>query len=91
MEDRTQIDEMLEKAKAAQSVVETYTQEQVDALVKIVGKTIFDNAEILAEEAVSEHIMDEWTVRFISNRRLPQRHGTIFGIRNLSELSIMIQ
>ena len=54
MEDRTQIDEMLEKAKAAQSVVETYTQEQVDALVKIVGKTIFDNAEILAEEAVSE-------------------------------------
>ena len=34
--------------------METYTQEQVDALVKIVGKTIFDNAEILAEEAVSE-------------------------------------
>ena len=52
MEEKTVIDEMLEKAKAAQAEVEKYTQEQVDRLVKIIGKTIYDNAELLAEEAV---------------------------------------
>lgn len=54
MEEKTVIDEMLEKAKAAQAEVEKYTQEQVDRLVKIIGKTIYDNAELLAEEAVKE-------------------------------------
>lgn len=48
------IDEMLEKAKKAQAEVENYTQEQVDALVKAIGKAIYDNAEMLANEAVTE-------------------------------------
>ena len=48
MAEKTVIDEMLEKARAAQAEIENYTQEQVDALVKIIGRTIYDHAEILA-------------------------------------------
>lgn len=51
---KTEIDQMLEKAKEAQRIIEKYTQEQVDLLVKTIGKTIYDNAEILAREAVEE-------------------------------------
>ena len=54
MEEKTVIDEMLEKAGAAQAEIENYTQEQVDVLVKLIGETIYDNAELLAEEAVRE-------------------------------------
>ncbi len=54
MAEKTVIDEMLEKARIAQAEIENYTQEQVDALVKIIGKTIYDHAELLAAEAVEE-------------------------------------
>lgn len=53
-EEKSIIDEMLEKARKAQAVVETYSQEQVDALVKAIGKVIYDHAEELAKEAVDE-------------------------------------
>ena len=52
--EKSLIDEMLEKARKAQAEFETYTQEQVDAVVKAIGKIIYDNAEIIAEEAVKE-------------------------------------
>ncbi len=52
--EKTLIDEMMEKARKAEEVLENYDQQQIDALVKAIGKTIFDNAEILAKEAVEE-------------------------------------
>lgn len=48
------IDTLIRKAKDALSVVEGYTQEQIDALVKAIGKAIYYNAETLAKEAVEE-------------------------------------
>lgn len=48
------IDTLIANAKKAQSEIENYTQEQVDALVKAMGKIIYDNAETLAREAVEE-------------------------------------
>lgn len=48
------VDELIARSRAAQKQIENYTQEQVDRLVRICGKTIYDNAEILAEEAVAE-------------------------------------
>ena len=54
MAEKTVIDEMLEKARIAQAEIENYTPEQVDALVKLIGKTIYDHAELLAAEAVEE-------------------------------------
>ena len=52
MAELSYIEELIGKAKKAQSIVEGYSQEQVDALVKAMGKIIYDNAETLAREAV---------------------------------------
>ena len=54
MEEKSMIDSMLEKAHAAQAEIEQYSQEQVDALVKAMGKVIYENAEMIAREAVEE-------------------------------------
>lgn len=54
MDSAETIKTLLEKAKKAQAEFETFTQEQVDAVVKALGKSIFDNAKVLAEEAVAE-------------------------------------
>ncbi len=48
------IDTLIEKARKAQQALEGYSQEQVDALVKAMGKVIYDNAAALAQEAVDE-------------------------------------
>lgn len=49
-----QVQELIARSRAAQKKIEGYTQEQVDALVKVCGRTIYDNAEMLAQEAVEE-------------------------------------
>lgn len=54
MAELSYIEELIAKARKAQGIVEGYTQEQVDALVKAMGKIIHDNAEMLAREAVEE-------------------------------------
>lgn len=43
---------LVDNARKAQAVLETYSQEQVDALCKAVAKVIYDNAEMLARMAV---------------------------------------
>ncbi len=50
----TYVEEYITRAKAAQKAIEHYTQPQVDALVKAMGKIIFDRAEELSREAVEE-------------------------------------
>jgi succinate-semialdehyde dehydrogenase len=42
------ISELVARARAAQAVFETFSQEKVDAIVRDLGKFVFDNAEILA-------------------------------------------
>ncbi|MHC1719273.1 MAG: aldehyde dehydrogenase family protein [Clostridiaceae bacterium] len=54
MEDREYMDLLISQAKTAQKAIENYTQEQVDALVKAMGKVIYDNGEMLAKEALEE-------------------------------------
>ncbi len=48
------IDILMAKAKAAQSAIEDYTQEEIDQLVRVIGQVVYDNAEMLAREAVDE-------------------------------------
>src|SRR5882757_7856949 len=50
----TQVQELVEKARVAQAAFESFSQEQVDAIVKGIGKYVFDNAEMLARMAVDE-------------------------------------
>lgn len=54
MAELSYIDGLIEKAKVAQKAFEGYSQEQVDAVVKAIGKVIYDNAEMIAREAVEE-------------------------------------
>lgn len=54
LENKTYIDKLVENAKKAQLALEDYTQEQTDALVKAIGKAIFDNKEVLSKEALEE-------------------------------------
>jgi succinate-semialdehyde dehydrogenase len=51
---RTQVQTLVAKARAAQAVYESFSQEQVDAIVKAIGKYVYDNAEMLARMAVDE-------------------------------------
>lgn len=50
----TTVRELIARSHAAQQQIANYTQKQTDALVKICGRTIYNNAELLAEEAVAE-------------------------------------
>jgi succinate-semialdehyde dehydrogenase len=48
------IDQMLARARAAQLAVEQYSQLEIDALVRAVGKVVFDRAEELAIDTRDE-------------------------------------
>ncbi|WP_199911722.1 aldehyde dehydrogenase family protein [Dongshaea marina] len=50
----TSINEMLEKARVAQQSFETYNQQQVDEIVRAIGKVVYDHAEELSRDAVEE-------------------------------------
>lgn len=62
------IDEFLTRARAAQAEFENYSQEQVDEVVKTIGKTVFNNAEYLAGIAVAETGMGNVPDKTIKNR-----------------------
>ena len=49
-----QIQDLLARARVAQGAFESFTQEQVDAIVRGIGKYVYDNAEALARMAVDE-------------------------------------
>lgn len=48
------IAELVERARIAQKEFENFNQEQVDKIVKAIGKVVYDNAEELAKMAVEE-------------------------------------
>lgn len=48
------IQELVDKARAAQAQINDYTQEQVDAIVRAIGKVVYDNAEELSKMAVEQ-------------------------------------
>jgi succinate-semialdehyde dehydrogenase len=54
MDNQQLIDDLITKSRAALKVLENYTQEQVDALVKAICIAVRDNAELLAKEAITE-------------------------------------
>ena len=62
------LDEKIARAKAALKVLETYTQEQADALTKACAEAIFDNAEELARDAIDETRMGVYEDKVAKNR-----------------------
>ncbi len=49
-----EIASLIAKGRAAQAVFELFSQEQVDFIVRDIGKYVYDNAELLARMAVDE-------------------------------------
>ena len=68
MEDKEFIAELVAKSRIAQKQFESFTQEQVDAIVKAIGKVVFDNAEELARLAVDETGMGVYEDKVLKNR-----------------------
>ena len=62
------IDQMIANAKVAQKEFETFSQEQVDAIVRAVGKAIYDNAEELARDTIDETEMGKYEDKAIKNK-----------------------
>lgn len=68
MDDRAYVAELIEKARKAQKIFETYTQEQVDEVVRAIGKAVYDNGELLARMAVDETKMGSYEDKVLKNK-----------------------
>src|SRR4030095_79110 len=64
----TQIQELVDKARVAQAAFESFSQEQVDAIVKGIGKYVYDNAEMLARMAVDETGIGVYEDKILKNK-----------------------
>ena len=68
MDDAQCIQDLVKKAGIAQAEYEKFNQLQVDKIVRMVGKTVFDNAEELAKMAVEETQMGLYEDKVAKNR-----------------------
>src|ERR1700745_2819640 len=64
----TQVKQLVAKAREAQSVFESFSQEKVDAIVKDIGKYVYDNAEQLARMAVDETGIGVYEDKILKNK-----------------------
>src|SRR5438874_12588931 len=64
----TQVKQLVAKARIAQATFESFTQEQVDAIVKGIGKYVYDNAESLARMAVDETGIGVYEDKVLKNK-----------------------
>lgn len=62
------INEMMIKARIAQKEFETFNQEQVDRIVREIGKVVYDHAELLARMAVDETQMGVYEHKVAKNK-----------------------
>jgi succinate-semialdehyde dehydrogenase len=64
----TQIRELVTRAREAQAAFESFSQEQVDAIVKGIGKYVYDNADLLARMAVDETGIGVYEDKILKNK-----------------------
>jgi succinate-semialdehyde dehydrogenase len=64
----TQVQQLVARARVAQAAFESFSQEQVDAIVKGVGKYVYDNAELLARMAVDETGIGVYEDKILKNK-----------------------
>src|SRR4249920_4022375 len=64
----TQVKQLVARAHVAQATFETFSQEQVDAIVKGIGKYVYDNAEPLARMAVDETGIGVYEDKILKNK-----------------------
>src|SRR6266496_4446049 len=64
----TQVEELVARARVAQAAFEQFSQEQVDAIVRGIGKYVYDNAEMLARMAVDETGIGVFEDKILKNK-----------------------
>ena len=64
----TQVQELVAQARLAQATFELFSQEQVDAIVKGIGKYVYDNAAELAKLAVDETEIGVYEDKILKNK-----------------------
>lgn len=62
------MNEMISRARLAQTEFANFNQEQVDSIVKEIGRVVYDNAEMLAEMAVEETRMGVYEHKVAKNK-----------------------
>ena len=62
-----EVNELIKKSKVALDEYYHYTQEQVDKFCEVISKAVFDNAELLAQEAVDETQMGVYEHKIVKN------------------------
>ena len=68
MDDKSFIAELIDKSRKAQKELSTYSQKEIDAIVKVIAKTVYDNAEELARMAVEETKMGVYEDKVTKNK-----------------------
>jgi len=68
MNDLEYVSAVVDQARKAQKIFETYSQEQVDELVRAVGKAVYDNGEELARMAIDETHMGSYEDKVLKNK-----------------------
>ena len=66
--ENTQIQELVAQAHVAQAAFESFSQEQVDGIVKGIGKYVYDNAAELARLAVDETEIGVYDDKVLKNK-----------------------
>ena len=61
------VSDLVVNAKKAQEELAGYTQEELDAIVKVIARTVYDNAEELAKMAVEETGMGVYEDKVVKN------------------------
>jgi succinate-semialdehyde dehydrogenase len=64
----TQIRQLVTQAREAQAAFESFSQEQVDAIVKGIGKYVYDHADSLARMAVDETGIGVYEDKILKNK-----------------------
>src|SRR6188768_3850712 len=64
----SQVQQLMDKARAAQATFESFSQETVDAIVKGIAKYVYDNAEMLARLAVDETGIGVYEDKILKNK-----------------------
>ncbi len=68
----TQIQQLVAQSRLAQAAFESFSQEQVDAIVKGIGQHVFDNAAELARLAVDESEIGVYEDKILKNQVKPR-------------------
>jgi len=64
----TEVEDLVARARVAQREFENFSQEEVDAIVRDIGKYVYDNAEMLARMAVDETGIGVYEDKILKNK-----------------------